>query len=66
MVYKNLTDNIMLNVERMNAFFLRSRIKQGYLLSPFTLIQHSTTMQVFKVSLRDKCIHTHLKVTKLC
>lgn len=65
MVYKNLTDNIMLNVERMNAFFLRSRIKQGYLLSPFTLIQHST-MQVFKVSLRDKCIHTHLKVTKLC
>lgn len=38
MVYKNLRDNIILNVERMNAFFLRSRTKQGHLLSPLTLI----------------------------
>ena len=39
--YKNLTDDVKLSGDRLNTFFLRSGTKQGYSLSPLTLIQHS-------------------------
>lgn len=31
--YENSTDNVVLNGEKMNTFFLKSGMRQGYLIS---------------------------------
>ena len=50
-IYDKNTANITLSFEKLKAFLLKSRIRQGYLLSPFLF---NTVLEVLATEIRQE------------